>query len=353
MAAGFSMPSENIGDLRRGLVRFVRDVMAETPQERNLRLDAYVSLTDLGLELYADLARLAPFGAGNPAVILGTRSLRVTAHRKIGRTGEHRRLEVQDEQGHTQPAVWWQSADLPVPDGPFDLAYVLRAHEFRGESSLQLEWIDARWLEKPVIEVQPIPTVASVADYRLQPHPLPTLQALWEDGMVLWAEVGTPPGFSSRNRVSLEKSRALVVWTTPPGPKVWEDALCRVRPTELYLFATRPDVDEIGTFLRRLAALVKHALSAYGGHLQWEQLAAAMAHRVETVQAGLRWFIAGGQVSLVTSTDDGIVLEGGGVRGAQEEDTARRALQESLRETAAFRTYFEQAPLESLIACSR
>jgi single-stranded-DNA-specific exonuclease len=352
MAAGFSMPSERVDDLRRGLLRFARDTIGETVPERELQLEAYLSLSDLSMELYDELARLAPFGAGNPALILAARSLRVTAHRTIGRTAEHRRLEVQDAQGCAQPAVWWQSKDLPVPDGLFDLAYVLRAHEFRGERSLQLEWIDARWVEKPVVEVAQPPAVAAVADYRLQAQPLPTLHALWEDGMVLWAELEAPPGFSSRNRLELEKSPALVVWTTPPGPKVWQDALLRVRPRELYLFAAEPDLDEIGTFLRRLAGLVKHALGAYGGQLGWEQLAAAVAQRIETVQAGLSWLMARGQVSLVSSVADGILLEAGGPRSGRAEMAARRELQELLRETAAYRAYFRGAPLESLIAGS-
>lgn len=170
--------------------------------------------------------------------------------------------------------------------------------------------------------------------------------------MALWAEVEAPPGFSSRNRLELEQSRALVVWTTPPGPKVWQDALSRVRPLELYLFAAEPDVDELATFLRRLAGLTKHSLSAYGGQLRWERLAAAMAHRVETVQAGLRWLIARGQVSLVTSSADGIVLEVGGPGSERGEVAARRELQQLLRETAAYRAYFRGAPLESLIAGS-
>ncbi len=352
MAAGFSMSSDHVGVLRLGLLRFTRDAIGETPPEPELCLDAYVSFADLRLDLYGDLARLAPFGAGNPALILVTRSLRVATHRTIGRTGEHRRLEVQDERGHAQQAVWWQSSDLAVPEGLFDLAYVLRTHEFRGENSLQLEWIDARSLEAPVVEAQPIPAIAAVADYRLQAQPLPTLRALWEDGMMLWAEVETPPGFSSRNRVDLESSHALIVWTAPPGPQVWEDALSRVHPTELYLFAAEPDVEELAAFLRRLAGLVKHALSAHGGRLQWEQLAAAMGHRVEAVQVGLRWLVARGQVSTVTSAADGIVVAIGGPRSERLELAARGELQDLLNETAAYRAYFRAAPLESLVAGS-
>jgi len=280
MAAGFAIPPDRIPDLRHGLALAVAGQVGAALPERELAIEGYFSLPELTLELFDELARLAPFGPGNPPLALATPRLRIAGDRTIGRTGEHRRLEVQDEDGNAMPVLWWQSADLPLPEGLFDLAYVLRVWDAQGERQLQLEWLDARGMERPPAEVAVPAPAAQSADYRAVPDPLASLRALWEappGGMQLWAEAVVPAGFPSRERQGLEPGPALVVWTLPPGPRVWREVLQRVAPEQVYLFAADPELDTLDAFLRRLAGLVKHALSAYNGRLEWEPLAAAMA----------------------------------------------------------------------------
>jgi single-stranded-DNA-specific exonuclease len=351
MAAGFSITADRIPELRSALTRTVAEWVGEAPPERELPIDAFCSLSELGLDLVAELARLAPFGAGNPPLHLATRRLRVTEARTIGRTGEHRRLELQDEEGHAQQALWWQSADLPLPQGLFDLAYVLRANEFRGQRSSQLEWVDARWMERPAAELA-VPAVAvDMADYRALPEPLSALRALWDEStMQLWAEAVPVPGFPACGRNELQPGQALVVWTVPPGRRSWEEVLGAVQPAQVYLFASDPQLGVPDAFLLRLAGLVKHALTVHSGRLEWERLAVAMAHRVDTVQVGVRWLIARGQLSLVAEEEGAIIVGARGEGDKEAEHRARRELHELLRETAAYRAYFRQADARRLVA---
>jgi single-stranded-DNA-specific exonuclease len=350
MAAGFALPAERIPDLRHDLTLAVVGQVGEAPPERELPIEGYFALPELSLELLDGLARLAPFGPGNPALTLATPRLHVAHSRIIGRTGEHRRVELQDEEGNAITALWWQSVDLPLPDGLFDLAYVLRAGDQHGERVLQLEWVDARWVERPTSEMVAPAPVAQVADYRAVPDPEAALRALWEaPPMQLWAEVVVPAGFPSRDRQGLEPGLALVVWTPPPGPQVWLDTLHHVAPAQVYLFAVDPELDTLEAFLRRLAGLVKHALSAYDGRLEWPMLAAAMAHRVETVQAGLRWLIAHGLVSLVAQEEGATLVEAGGTDDAAAEEAARETLAALLRETAAYRAHWRTAEAQALV----
>jgi single-stranded-DNA-specific exonuclease len=351
MAAGFAIPPDRIPDLRHGLALAVAAQVGAVLPERELPIEGYFSLPELGLELFDELARLAPFGPGNPPLTLATPRLQLAGSRTIGRTGEHRRLELQDEDGHTMTVLWWQSADLPLPEGHFDLAYVLRARDDRGSRVLELQWIDARGMERRPLEVVAPTAAAQVADYRAVPEPLPALRALWETPpMQLWAEVVVPPGFPSRDRQGLEPGPALVLWTLPPGPRVWQEALRRVSPQQVYLFAADPGLDTLDAFLRRLAGLVKHALSAHNGRLEWESLAAAMGHRIETVQVGVRWLTAHGTVSLVEQEEGAVIVEGGGTEDTAAEAAAHDTLAGLLRETAAYRAYFRRAEARGLVA---
>ena len=344
MAAGFSMAAERIPELRSVLARTVAASVGELPPERELPIESYFSLPQLKLDLADELARLAPFGVDNLPPYLATTRLRIAESRTIGRTAEHRRLEVQDEEGHGAEVLWWQAADLPLPEGLFDLAYVLRVSEFGGERRLQLEWVDGRWAEEPAVELVAPVVVATVADYRLLPNPLPVLQALWDaSAMQIWAEAASLTSFPARGRSQLQPGKALVVWTAPPSSGIWQQVLEHVRPEQVYLFAVDPQIDPMHAFLRRLGGLVKHALSTQSGRLEWVELAAAMAHRVETVRLGVQWLIAKGQLSLLAEEDGAVIVESGGVASVDEEQRVRRQLQDLLGETAAYRLYFREA----------
>ena len=152
MAAGISIESGRIPEFRRALSRTVQQMMGDVEQVAGLQIDGYLSLEDISLELVADLERLAPFGRGNPALTLVSRGLSLSSHREIGRNGKHLQLILEDDSGMTQKVVWWQGVGWPLPQGKFDLAYVVRSSNYRGKSEVQVEWIDARQIEVPAAE---------------------------------------------------------------------------------------------------------------------------------------------------------------------------------------------------------
>ena len=351
MAAGFSLPPERVPELRRGLIRTVSRSLCGGQPEPELAIEAYLSITEITLQLAEELERLAPFGPGNPPVRLATTALRITSARTIGRTGEHRIVELQDEDGHTASAYWWQSGNLPVPEGQFDLCYVLRVERSEGERSLRLEWIDVHGMELPRVAPAPAVAISDVADYRGLPEPLAVLRAVWEEGqMQAWAEAADLPGFDALTRRELREMPALAVWTIPPAARVLAQALARAKPMRVYLFAVDPELDVPRVFLQRLAGVVKHALEASNGRLDWHDLAAALAHRVETVQAGIEWLVARGQVSIASMGPEGAEVRAGGVIDLEAAQQWQTRLEDLLRETAAYRRYFRFADAQSLVA---
>jgi len=351
MAAGFSVAGERLAELHEGLARAVQEMAGGVLPERALAIRAYTALSELNLDLVDELARLAPFGPGNEHPVLATRSVHVTQERTIGRTGEHRRMQIQDELGHAQTAVWWNSADVRVPADSFDLAYIVRANEFRGERSLQLEWVDARVKEAPSVEIAAAASSVDIADYRQIAQPEPALRALWDaEVMQLWAEGERVAGITGRGRYELLPGKHLVVWTVPPAPGVWRRALSEVRPQRVFLFALGAPFDEVEGFLDGVAGLVRHALRAYGGRLDWPRMAQALAHREDTLQAGVRWLVARGQVTRVGQEPDAWVVTSGGERDENAERSTYRAVHEHLQETAAYREHFRHSDALQLVS---
>ena len=350
-AAGFSIEPERIPELRAALSRAV--AARATVVEPTLTIDAYVELADLTLDLVAQINRLAPFGPGNPPLVLAVRDLRALSDVTIGRTEEHRRVTVEDADLRTQTVFWWQSADWPLPQGRFDLAVTLRASDYRGAPEVQVEWLDARELEPAAVEVVAAQAI-QILDYRTADNAEAVLKSLVADGDVqVWAEVDMPAADESHNRLQLIPGRRLAIWTLPPGPRELRAAVDKVGAEELILFGRDPGMDEAGSFLQRLAGLVKFVLKAKGGKLDLEAAAAATAQRASTVEAGLNWLVAQGQISKSSQQngDECWYLTRGTEKAdeqhAQRAEVARARLDALLAETGAFRSYALRASAEA------
>lgn len=349
LAAGFTILPERIPDLRHALSRTVQQMAGQERSHLPLRLDGYLSLSDLTLDLVESLERLAPFGPGNPPMTLATRNLTLVGDSGAGRNGEHRRLLVRDEQGITQRVIWWRGAGRPLPSDRFDLAYTVRAADYRGERQVQVEWVDARPCEGPAVRLSARPPVA-VEDLRSVPDARQALDRLRaREEVLVWAEAAAREEVAGCDRFGLRPAPVLAIWTIPPGPAELRQALEHVSPARVYLFAVDPGLDDPETFLRRLAGLVRYGLRTAGGRMRLSALAAAMAHRQETVRVGLDWLAARGHVALLETAEDEVQVARGD--GQEREGLPRLTarLVALLEETAAYRAYFTRASSDSIL----
>ena len=348
MAAGLSIDPERIPEFRRKLSRSVALQLAHAGTEPTLLIDGRLPLSEISLDLVADLERLAPFGPGNPRLVLFSPDHALVAERTIGRYSEHRLLTVEDETGARQSAVWWQGAGWPLPEGRFDLAYTARASTWRGQRSVQVEWMDFRPVPDGVIFVQP--ARPNIVDHRRAPQPLTALEQLRKQaGVVVWAEGEAKGQVGGQDRGALAPAAILAIWTIPPGRAELQTALNQVKPKEVVLFGVDPGMDSIERFLQRLAGLSKHALRSGDGVVNVQRLAAATGQRAAAVRAGLRWLVSRGHMQFMAEEDDDIRLAAGDGLSSPDLPAVTAQLRDLLAESAAFRRYFSQADAEVLL----
>jgi single-stranded-DNA-specific exonuclease len=347
-AAGVTLEPAQIEPFRKALSRAVAGAWDPGAAAAALTVDAYVALDELSLELVAELERLAPFGPGNPPVKLATRGVQVVQDALVGRNGEHRRLVVADESGARQTVLWWQGADQPLPDGPFDLAYSVRSRDFRGQPELEVEWIAAR-PRRPAEPATAVPT-RQVVDWRNARDARAALAGLPPGRAAVWAEGETAAAMEAiggRDRRRLHPAPALVIWTAPAGPVELAEALAAVEPERVYLVGAEPATGGLRGFAERLMGLVKHDLEARSGEVDLDRLAAALAHRKATVRLGLEWLAATGKVDLVRQSEERATLRRGGTPSGEAAAVEGR-LRRLLEETSAYRRHFRSAPAEAL-----
>ena len=98
MAAGLSIAVENISEFREGLSRSVSRMSSGLAMEKTLEIDAYLPLHNINENLLLETERLAPFGPGNPPAVLVSRNLEIENASFIGKSKEHRKLVIKDQE---------------------------------------------------------------------------------------------------------------------------------------------------------------------------------------------------------------------------------------------------------------
>ena len=100
-AAGVTLETKKIGDFRQRVNEFY-DSLQLTNQERYLLPRADVEIDDfseIDEELVANLAKMEPFGNGNPEPVLKITRASVLSMRRMGADGQHVKLVLRDKNG--------------------------------------------------------------------------------------------------------------------------------------------------------------------------------------------------------------------------------------------------------------
>lgn len=142
MAAGLVIREEQIADFRRAFNRYVAEHGDLADRVPVLRIDAEVALSELTLELLDSYELLEPFGNNNPHPVFMARRVTLSdAPRRM--QSNHLRLFLR--QGAAEcDAVFFNGADVPLPDPPWDIAFTIDRNVWRGRSSLSVSIRDIR-----------------------------------------------------------------------------------------------------------------------------------------------------------------------------------------------------------------
>ena len=98
-AAGVTLPTKNIDTFRQRVNEFYHEQQLSDQAQLLLpKADVTAALSDVTEALITQMSTLEPFGSGNPAPILCSRSVVVLYVRRMGADGQHVKLTVDDRQ---------------------------------------------------------------------------------------------------------------------------------------------------------------------------------------------------------------------------------------------------------------
>lgn len=148
MAAGFTVPSEKIDELRRRLNHYAEKILSDQDLGRILIADAEIRVESATVETTRSLARLEPHGVGNPTPLFLLRGAPLRSIQVLKE--KHLKLLIGPERMPLE-ALWWNAAEHRSKlEGASSISLICRLeiNRWNGRETCQLKIIDAKIEEK-------------------------------------------------------------------------------------------------------------------------------------------------------------------------------------------------------------
>jgi single-stranded-DNA-specific exonuclease len=150
MAAGLKVKCERFEEFREAFISHCCETIDPQLLIPQLRVDGDAELTQVTEALVGELARLGPFGRGNPRPVLRCRDVALTAPpRRVGKTGDHLQLFIR-QNGATMKGIAFGAGawfDKLTTGTTVHLAIEPQINEFNGYRSVELEIKDLQLAE--------------------------------------------------------------------------------------------------------------------------------------------------------------------------------------------------------------
>ena len=359
MAAGLSMDPEKIPEFQKKLSKTIATMLQDKDLEHTIQLDGIYELDDLNMDLADTFEKLAPFGPGNPKLVLATKNLKIINSSRIGRHADHIKFVVEDNKGTQQSVLWWNAGDGELPEGMFDLAYYLRASDWKGTRQIQMEFIDYQ-----ISTHEQAPQTKSeivIMDMRWDDNDIKTIIRNLPVGTLVWIEgeeksIISPefkkinPNINFSDRNNLVPCANFAIWTPPPSPKDLKTAIDIVNPDQVILLKRSLNTTTMETFIGQLMGLIKFTLNHRKGTISYPALAAATAQSENTIRSAISWMMFQGEVSITQENGSEITLtKGTSLKDPIQASRYWAEVRNMFNETLAYRTHFIKADKNSLL----
>lgn len=139
MAAGFTIQTEKLNLLVEKLTSLSTELL-DSDLVKIVRFDTDLEFEDISYELFQNLARLAPFGFGNPEPSFKTKGVQAINAKVVGKEGKH--LKMTFKKGEVFEAIGFGMGEWYTkisPNVPLNIVYSIVLDGWNGNEKLQLK----------------------------------------------------------------------------------------------------------------------------------------------------------------------------------------------------------------------
>ncbi|MBI2617309.1 single-stranded-DNA-specific exonuclease RecJ [Candidatus Gottesmanbacteria bacterium] len=149
MAAGFTVETKNLDELEKKLHKLLEKKKPDM-REKEIEIDALISLSQVSYDLYDLISKFRPFGNGSPEPIFAVKNLIVERLRLVGKNGNHVKLLLRDPYADLAFVSQIEAigfgmganvGDITV-GSHVDIAFTVMKNTWNGSSNLQLRLRD-------------------------------------------------------------------------------------------------------------------------------------------------------------------------------------------------------------------
>ncbi|MGN0235758.1 MAG: single-stranded-DNA-specific exonuclease RecJ [Paludibacteraceae bacterium] len=144
-AAGLSMQERDLPEFKRRFEEYVAAHITAEQMQPVVRVEAEIALEDITPQFFNILSCLEPFGPGNPRPVFLTRGL-INNHgtRRVGKAGEHLRLDITDRTAAITGIAFGQGDKaLHLQNGgSADMCYHIEPNTYNGSTTIQMVVVD-------------------------------------------------------------------------------------------------------------------------------------------------------------------------------------------------------------------
>jgi single-stranded-DNA-specific exonuclease len=141
-AAGLTIRRPRLKELVDALNAHASDCLSEEDLKPSIEVDLELEADEISPELLREMARLEPFGPGNPRPVFVSRGLSLADNPRVLKE-KHLKFHVWSGQGRRLEVIWWDGVhalgEQTLTQGTgIELAYTLEPNTWRGEVRLQM-----------------------------------------------------------------------------------------------------------------------------------------------------------------------------------------------------------------------
>lgn len=145
-SGGFSVKENEIITFGERMVDAMNELGEAAAFAEPVTIDAELSLDEVNPFLVSELARLSPFGTGNPKPLFAFRQVTPSTAELFGKTKEHTKVMFGTEQGSLEAIAFFmkpeQFTETPRPDVPCTLIGHVEQSFFMGRKQIRIRIID-------------------------------------------------------------------------------------------------------------------------------------------------------------------------------------------------------------------
>jgi single-stranded-DNA-specific exonuclease len=147
MAAGLALHEENLDLFAEGFREVAHDLLSEEALQPCVRLDHELAFTEIDMDFLRWHEMLQPFGNGNPQPLFLARDVEPVAPPRVV-NDKHLIFRLRQGDRHRR-AVYFDGLPNQLPPTPWDIAFRIRADDYKGETLVAMQIEAVRQAERP------------------------------------------------------------------------------------------------------------------------------------------------------------------------------------------------------------